>query len=357
MELLTQQMIDSMLSGSAAPPKDAGHSLTEIEIDALGESVNISMGAAAKALSTMINLKVFITTPEVTIMNSEDFEYKSMFPAVGVKIRYVEGLSGFNFFVIKQEDVRKIVDIMMGSTSDGEDFQFTELYTSAISEIMNQMMGASATSLASFFDRKVNISTPECVIIEENADTKNALELSGQVVVIKLQMSIGEIINSVLVSVMDVDFAKNLAENLIKTKLPPEPEPTKKEPPKAAAAASRAKPEPAAQPVASGKVAEPKDDYPTVSFANFNPGGDRGSSIQPNLDIIMDVPLEIIVQIGKTKRPVKEIIDFAQGSVIELEKQAGDPVDILVNGELIAKGDVVVIDDNFGVRITQILNN
>ncbi len=346
MELLSQDMIDSLLSG-ASKKSEADSPLTDMEIDALGESVNISMGAAAKALSTMINLKVMITTPEVSIEDREEFEYKSMSPAVGVKIKYVEGLSGFNFFVMKQKDVKTIVDIMMGGMSDGDESEFSELYSSAISEIMNQMMGASSTSLATFFDMKINISTPECVIIEENVNPTDELARDSKIVVIKLRLKIGDIIDSEFINVMDVAFAKKLAANLINSKLsagtkgqePPEIREIRE-----TQQAAQARP----------KSAAPAGNYPSAAFSDFDAPAPRGAS-QSNLDIIMDVPLEIIVQIGKTKRPVKEIIEFSQGSVIELEKQAGDPVDILVNGELIAKGDVVVIDDNFGVRITEIL--
>lgn len=344
MDLMTQQMIDDMLNGAGGGADD--RQLTEMEIDALGESVNISMGAGAKALSSMLNLKVLITTPSVNVLNSEEFEYKSLFPAVGVKIEYIEGLSGFNFFVMKQEDVRTIVNIMMGGSMDGGDPEFGELYTSAISEVMNQMMGASSTSLAAFFDRQINISTPSTVIIEENSDTKKALILSGKIVVIKLKLKIGDIIDSELVNVMEVPFAKELAENLINTKLSemnPAP-PKKEEPPK------KETPPPVNIKRNNERVSEHR------FVPDFSDSDNVSSGSKSNLDIIMDVPLDVVVQIGRTRKPIKEIIDYTQGSIIELEKQAGEPVDIIVNGELIAKGDVVVIDDNFGVRITEIVN-
>lgn len=322
---------------------NSGLRLTDIETDALGELVNISMGAGAKVLSTMLNLNVMITTPQVTEIDSKEFVYKSMFPAVGVKIEYIEGLTGFNFFVMKQKDIRTIVDIMMGTQSDDNDSEFSELYISAISEVMNQMMGASSTALASFFDKKVNISTPECVIVEENTDTNDALALNGRIVVIKLQLKIGDIIDSEFVNVMPLEFAKAFAVNLLNIKLTNSPtEKPEKEKAKSAAPAKETKVE---------KVFEHS------LTSDFSKSVNRGAPEKSNLNIIMDVPLEVIVQIGKTNKPVKEIIEFTQGSIIELEKQAGDPVDIIVNGELIAKGDVVVIDDNFGVRITEILNN
>jgi flagellar motor switch protein FliN/FliY len=177
------------------------------------------MGAAAKVLSTMLNMKVIISTPKVTVTSSESFEYKNLFPAVGVQIKYIQGLSGTNFFVMKQTDVRSIVDIMMGSAFDSGN-EFNELYTSAASEIMNQMMGASSTSLATFYNRKINISTPECFMLEENTDAKNSFSVSGEIVVIKMSLKIGEVIDSEFINIMPVGFAKELAENLINCSAP-----------------------------------------------------------------------------------------------------------------------------------------
>jgi flagellar motor switch protein FliN/FliY len=187
-----------------------------MEYDALGESVNISMGAAANVLSMSLNLKVIISTPKVMSIDSTAFEYKSLFPAVGVQIKYIDGLSGVNFLILKRADVMKIVNIMMGNADAEVGGEFTELHISAISEIMNQMMGASSTALASFFNRRINISTPECVLLEENDDAKSSLALSGEIVVIKLRLKMGDIIDSELVNIMPIEFAKDLADNLIR---------------------------------------------------------------------------------------------------------------------------------------------
>jgi flagellar motor switch protein FliN/FliY len=164
--------------------------LTDLETDALGESVNISMGSAAKTLSSLLNLKVIITTPKVDILKSEEFEYKSMLPAMSVTIRYIEGLTGLNFFVLKQSDITKIVNIMLGQPDKNDDNELTELHISAISEVMNQMMGASSTSLATFYRRKINISTPICIAINENNNVNDVLGLHGDIVVIKLKLII-----------------------------------------------------------------------------------------------------------------------------------------------------------------------
>lgn len=361
MDHLSQDMIDSLINSGAASSQPSNNKLTDMEIDALGESVNISMGSAAKALSTILNTKVLITTPNVSVTSSEEFEYKSLFPAVGVQIKYIEGLSGFNFFVLKQDDVKKIVNIMMGnSNAQDDDSPFTEMHTSAASEIMNQMMGASSTSLAAFFDRKINISTPECVILNEDTDAKSALSLSGEIVVIKLRLTIGDVIDSEVINVMPIKFAKEIAENLINVQIPMQTknaDKAKTEPQKHIGNQNNAQPSAQRSNSNQGviKTGQLETNYSPAEFTKFNKNNESLGS-QSNLNVIMDVPLEVTVQIGKAKKQVKEIIEFTQGSIIELEKQAGDPVDIMVNGELIARGDVVVIDDNFGVRITEIVN-
>jgi len=360
MDHLSQDMIDNLINKNTVSAQKSNVELTAMETDALGESVNISMGAAAKTLSTILNTKVLITTPKVTVTSSEEFEYKSLFPAVGVQIKYIEGLSGLNFFVMKQDDVKKIVNIMMGNTGEDTDSEFTEIHTSAVSEIMNQMMGASSTSLATFFNRKINISTPECVLINKDADAKSVLSLSGEIVVIRLKLTIGDIIDSELVSVMPIKFAKEIADNLINVQLPMQTKNVVETEPETLKPVINQQNEQANAQTHNNnqgviKTGQQETNFSPVQFANINANNENGSALS-NFNVIMDVPLEVTVQIGRASKHVKEIIEFTQGSIIELEKQAGDPVDIMVNGELIARGDVVVIDDNFGVRITEIIN-
>ncbi|MDD4698845.1 MAG: flagellar motor switch phosphatase FliY [Oscillospiraceae bacterium] len=360
MDHLSQDMTDNLINKKTDTSQENHIELNAMEIDSLGESVNISMGAAAKTLSTLLNVKVYITTPKVTVISSEKFEYISLFPAVGVQIKYIEGLSGFNFFVIKQDDVKKIVNIMTGNTSADNDDPFTEIHTSAIAEIMNQMMGSSSTALAAFFNRKINISTPECVLIDQNINAKSTLSLSGEIVVIKLKLTIGDMIDSELVNIMPIEFAKEIAENLINVQLPMQTKNvvgTDHENLKTVTNQPDVKASSQTNISNQGviKTGQQEPNISTVKFANLNANNENSATLS-NLNVIMDVPLEVAVQIGKASKQVKEIIEFTQGSIIELEKQAGDPVDILVNGELIARGDVVVIDDNFGVRITEIVN-
>ncbi|NLK40292.1 MAG: flagellar motor switch phosphatase FliY [Clostridiales bacterium] len=349
---LTQQMKDDILT-EKANKGNTELGLSELEIDALAESVNISMGAAAKALSSIFNLKVAISTPSVTIKNREEIGYKSMAPAMVVSIEYVEGLTGVNYFIIKQSDVKKIATIMMGQPiAEDDGTEPDELHISAISEVMNQMMGAASTALATFFNTKINISTPECRALVANDDSCN-IGIQGDSVVITLKIAIGDIFDGEFINIMPMTFAKKLAENLINVQLPRQTnaawnihEQSKKEEPKQKNRKEQ-----------RSETIMPKDKkVSTVKFSDFDSDTQNTTVPASNLDLIMDVPLDIVVQIGKTQRLLKDIVKLTQGSIIELEKQAGDPVDILVNGEMIARGDVVVIDDNFGVRITEIVN-
>lgn len=388
---LDQSAIDALLAqqgGDEAPPQaeempvqitvdveSPSSEISEMELDAIGESFNISMGAAAKSLSIMLNQPVNITTPDSQVMSGAEFEYKNMVPAVGVKIDYVEGLSGSNFLVMKRGDVKKMVASMMGVPLDqvDEEEPFSEIDISAVSEIMNQMMGASATALATFFNRVVNISTPSCTEIAPTDQASDVFDLSDEIVRVKLKLIVGDIINSEIIHVMPLHFAKDLAQNLIDTQLgsdatvvlDSEPEPTPEPIPQPAPAPAPAPtpappPPPPPQPMPPQQPARQQQPPPPVTVtAPYVPNFDQPMSGQQalgNLDVIMDVPLDITVEIGRAKRPVKEIMEFKQGSIVELEKQAGDPVDVIVNGELIAKGDVVVIDDYFGVRITEVIS-
>jgi len=367
-------MIDSLLNGGSGGGDENMSVLSELETDAIGESVNISMGSGAKALSTMLNLKVLITTPKVEVQKASEFQYISMFPAMGVTIKYVEGLSGFNFFVMKRSDIKRIANIMMGLPVDDGGTELSEIDISAISEAMNQMMGASSTSLATFFNRKINISTPDCSLLNENDDAKNVLGISGNIVIVKLKLIIGDIIDSEFINIMPLEFAKELAENLINVQLPAHVnsksdkksareeetdriiDSTVKEIKQKAAPPPPPPSAPPAPPRQQTAPAPMQQTYKKVEFDDFDSPATNDGPMRSNLDLIMDVPLDVVVQIGKTRKLIKDIVALTQGSIIELEKQAGSSVDVVVNGEMIARGDVVVIDDNFGVRITEILS-
>ncbi|NCC87702.1 MAG: flagellar motor switch phosphatase FliY [Clostridia bacterium] len=335
-----------------------------MEIDTIGEILNISMGAAATAVSTLLNKKVYITTPKVEVTTSGNFEFKALTPGVGVEINYIEGLSGVNVFVLKQEDVQKIVSILLQTEYDpNEEFTMDEISVSAICETMNQMMGSSSTALAQFLNRTVNISTPTPfeVDTDENFSKKYFNEFDDMIAV-KFNINVEGVLDSEFASFMSFDFAKELLSSLFSSEnnqsptveSVPAPEPVQQE-------IQQPVQQPVQQPTQkpSNQSYAPQENYniSSASFQGFEKGQvDKLEERPENLKLIMSVPLKITVELGHSKKSIKDILEFANGSIIELNKQAGMPVDILVNGQKIAKGDVVVVEEYYGVRITEILN-
>lgn len=348
--------------------------LTSIESDTIGEVLNISMGAAATAISIMLNRQVDITTPVVKVIKSNEFEYKQLEPAAGVEINYIEGLHGSNLLIMSIADVKAIVGSLLGeSVLDGE---LDEMHTSALGEVMNQMMGSASTALASFFDKSVNISPPR--IVEPRAFYDDFFEKSKSedIVTVSFKFYVDGLIDSQFVTVLPLEFAKELVSNAMNfdSSGAAEPEsiyddnvvghtqvarPIFAEP----AAAEKPKPQPQRRentpPPASRPAEKPKKNISVqnIQFESFDEEYRESDALeQMNLDLVMGVEVSVTVEIGRTKKQVKDVLNIAKGSIIELDKQAGEPVDVIVNGQLVAKGDVVVIDDNFGVRITKVLN-
>lgn len=410
-----------------------------VERDAIGEIENITMGSAATAVSNLLNAKVWITTPRVKLIKASDLQYPSLEPSVHVKIEYILGIKGSSILVLKQSDVQLILAQLMGQPLEvTDDFEFDEMNISAVCEVMNQMMGASATALADLLGMPVDISTPVASVKE--ADTSNyfpAEDPDDYVVAISFSLTIDGVIQSEFISILSIELAKSMAGMMLQgftsddTAAPPAPEPAAPAssggtmsqaeiealmngggaapaPQPGMAPAPQQQPYPGQQPgmdpyaqqpyppqamppygyppqgyLAPGAMpmgqpqAMPPYGYPPQTAAPM-PYGNMGVNVQPvqlqqfdtshmsvdlngeqqdNLKLLMNVPLDVTVEIGSAKRRVKEILDFTQGTIIELERQAGAPVDVIVNGHLIARGDVVVIEDNFAVRITEIIKS
>ncbi len=375
---------------------------SDLQKDAIGEILNISMGSAATAVSELLSAKVWITTPRVEVRKAKEMEYHKLEPAVCVKIQYVKGLTGANMMVWKQDDVQLILNQLMGQPLVvSPDFEFDELNISAVSEVMNQMMGASATALSNFLGFTVDISTPKPIIMDEVNSSFDVTEFEPDetVVSVTFDLTIEGVIQSEFASVMEASFAKAIADKMLGEgdDAPAEPEPAPAPaaapaPTPAPAPAPAPAPMPAPTPTAEGQPMPGAEGYPypyppqpypypypapgygypagaptpaptpiniqNAQFQSFSePSVQLNGEQKDNLNLLMDVPLQISVEIGTARRKVRDILDFSQGSIIELERQAGAPVDIVVNGNLIAKGDVVVIDDNFAVRITEIIKS
>ena len=421
-----------------------------MEIDAIGEIMNISLGASATAGSNMLDHRVDITTPSVSVVPIEEFTLGELEPAIGIEIKYVSGLEGSNIMLLKRHDVKTIVEILMGTEISDEEFEFNDLTISAVCEVMNQMMGAASTALSDFLGRSVNISTPQSFTLDDldQFEREHFQYDSGMVVVAKFMLSIENVLKSEFVNVMSVDLARELIAGFgvdlsdgegkgAKSEEEVKPEPSTggaklsqeeierlmsggapSAPPPASSGSGKLSQEeierlmsggaPSAPPPASsgsGKLSQeeieqlmsgmapsaaqaapPRQPEPQQSSARpyeaagqYMPappayaGEPRVINTKPvqlppldvadkigqeqaqNLELIMSVPLEVSVEIGRTRRKVEDILTFSKGSLVVLDKLAGDQVDLFVNGLCVARGDVVVIDDNFGIRITEVL--
>lgn len=377
------------------------------EIDAVGEILNISMGSAATAVSELLNAKVWITTPQVNVVKAGELNYDRLEPAICVKIVYVSGIEGQNMMVLKQDDVQLILNQLMGNPLVvSPDFEFDEMNISAVSEVMNQMMGASATALSDLLGISVDISTPTPYLIEQtNFCDLAELDPEQTIVAVTFNLTVDGVMNSEFMSVMSVELAKSLSGKMIEKFNADDSAGTEAAAPAAPAAqpasAPAPQPAPAAQPAQPSQPAPVAQPAPAPGGYPYQPQGQPAPAPYPgygypnqyaaygaypppappvniqnaqlhqfdamdfglptdqqdNLKLLMGVPLEISVEIGTARRKVKDILEFTQGTIIELERQAGAPVDVVVNGNLIARGDVVVIDDNFAVRITEIVKS
>lgn len=402
-DMLSQAEIDALLNGTSleedsqitdlkeeSPPTDTDIQpkapkaalLTSEDKDALGEIGNICMGTSATTLYALLGQKVSITTPRVEETTWEEVSKKFTKPYIAVKVQYTEGLKGYNLLIIKEEDAKIITDLMMGGDGFGNiQAEFSDLHLSAISEAMNQMVGSSSTSLSSMFEKRVDISPPEPSLIGIAEDDKKIrIDRDSIIVVILFSLKVGDLIDSEIMQILPIAFAKEMAHNLLHQEEPTTPLATP--PPVHTSPSQTAKPH-AEMP----QYQAPPQQMPPMQQNPYGPYGyppmpqyqmpprqelQQPVNVQPmhfqtfddglaeterkNMGLLMDVPLQIAVELGRTTKKIREILEFGQGSIIELDKLAGEPVDIMVNGKTIAKGEVVVIDESFGVRITDIIH-
>jgi len=339
-------------------------SITQEERDALGEIGNISMGTSATTLYSLLRNKVVITTPRVHITNIQELKATYPIPFISIEVSYTEGLHGSNLMIIKEDDAKMIADLMMGGDGTNLEAELDDVRMSAVGEAMNQMMGSAATSLSTMLNKDINISPPSLNKINLATDSLEAhFSDDEDIVNISFRMEVGDFFKSEIMQLMPIPFAKTLVKELYSLSSPSEEvaaaeaveEDNYQDVPKVSAS-SQMEPASSQQMIHSMPLEKPqKVTVNPVEFPTFDaePVSNKGHSI----DLIMDVPLEITVELGRTIKTIKEILDFAPGTIVELDKISGEPVDILVNGKFIAKGEVVVIDENFGVRITDIINS
>jgi len=413
---LTQEEIDALLNGAASEPAASDSAsneeassvlsddlLSSMEKDALGEIGNISMGSAATTLSVLLGHKVNITTPTVSVDTMSTIQNQYPMPYLVVEVGYVIGINGNNILAIQASDASIIADLMMGGDGLNPQEELNEIHMSAVGEAMNQMMGTVATSLSTMFNKKIDISPPKVNLIDLGAEDKITDLVNNDEPVVKtsFRMEVDGLIDSEIMQILPLNVAKEMvsflmgggAEAEVQEAPAPAPEsapaPAAPEPAPVAAAPAPAAPQ-APQPAAPQYAAPPQPQYAAppqqpqytappmgaqpvyappayannvvasgvpVQNAQFAPLTNEPVEVNAaNISLIQDVPLQVTVELGRTKKSIREILEFSTGSIIELDKLAGEPVDIHVNGQLTAKGEVVVIDENFGVRITEIVS-
>ncbi len=361
---------DASADASAADASQIDtNALTDMEKDALGEIGNISMGSAATTLSVLLGNKVNITTPNVSLATMSAIKDQYPMPYLIVEVGYTIGIDGNNILAIQASDAGIIADLMMGGDGSNPDSEIGEIAMSAVGEAMNQMMGAVATSLSTMFDKKIDISPPRVNLIDLGSEDK-VTEIVGNdetIVKISFRMEVDGLIDSEIMQILPVHVAKEMVESLTASGQAEEPEPVAAPAPAPAPAPAAAPaPAPAAAPAPQQAAPMPQGGYGMaaqphvatnvpVSPAQFTPLSTQPVQVNDaNIGLILDVPLQVTVELGRTKKSIKEILELTNGSIVELDKLAGEPVDINVNGKFLAKGEVVVIDENFGVRITEI---
>ena len=383
---LSQAEIDALLAGAGGDSSsdssggdasfDSGNEdelLSPIEKDALGEIGNISMGSAATTLSTLLGHKVNITTPNVTVAPMNVIQQHYPLPYLVVEVAYTVGIDGNNVFAIQATDAAVIADLMMGGDGTNPDPELNEIHLSAVGEAMNQMMGAVATSLSTMFNKKIDISPPKVNLVDFGKEDLAKENRTEPMVRVAFHMEVDGLIDSEIMQILTVKVAKEMVDSLMGGNDEPAPAPV------AQPAAPTPPPAPKATPA---PPPPPPQNYPPPQQQQYPPQnyGYGSSQMQPNvvtnmpvspaqftplstepvqineanIGLILDVPLQVTVELGRTKKTIKEILDLATGSIVELDKLAGEPVEIQVNGHFLAKGEVVVIDENFGVRITEI---
>ena len=386
--VLSQEEINALLNDPGASGPGSVNELTDVEKDEIGEIANICMGTAATTLFSLVNRKVEISTPVVSYSSWNNISSEYERPCVFIRIAYTEGLDGNNILILKENDVKIITDLMMGGDGTNIEGELGELHLSAICEAMNQMMGSASTSLSSMLERKIDISPPTADVVDMTSDIdEGSIDqfLTGNFVKISFHMEIGDLVDSTIMQLYPVSFAKEMCEGVMHNmNLGQDGGENKETADTSAPSASNAQTAQNmhqtqtsqqtanAQQMMGGQMMNGQQimggqtmmgGYPTEQPVNVQPaqfsafsGGTVGGYPAENIGLIMDVPLEVTVELGRTQKSISDILDFGPGKIIELNKIAGEPIDVLVNGKYVAKGEVVVIEESFGVRITEIVN-
>ncbi len=362
---LSQEEIDSLLNGGGLSPEPPQEEiLSDIEKDLLGEIGNISMGSASTALSQIINQQVNITTPVVSVTTLKTLKDSFQVPNIALEVKYISGISGENLLVMKITDAAIIANLMMGGDGKVDSHELSEIEESAVSEAMNQMIGSAATSMATMFAREVNISPPNSKIWSDSTtQLTDKIDENEDIIQVSFRLNIGDLVDSTIMQILPVITAKKIVSIMMGTENSqaeqPKPVEQKVEPQvrQSYEVSEPVQSQTYSEPAQTRYAEQPQQPPVEVHKASFQPLRESGSASMPrNIDLILDVPLEVSVVLGRTKKSIKDILNLGTGSLIELDKLAEEPVEILVNGKIVAYGEVIVVDENFGVRLTSIVS-
>lgn len=343
--MISQEEIDALLMKNTHV---GVNDLSALEKDIIGEVGNISMSTAATTLSTILGKKVSITTPRVTWKPLREVLQEFQSPKVVAKVDFKQGLSGNNIFMVDVQDAAIIADLMMGGDGLVESTLMDELQQSALAEAMNQMIGSASTAMATMIEKEIDINPPTVNLWERDKGYEiQGMNMDSYVCKIEFDLNVETLIESKIMQLFErqtlEDIVGVMRQDLEDAHEVSQPKPEAKlEPP------SEKEPMPALGNESGVHVQKP-------IFDTLDPGKEPLGTPR-NLDLIMDVPLEFSVVLGKSRKTIKDILSLGNGSVIELNKQADEALEIYVNGKLIAQGEVVVINENFGIRITNILS-
>lgn len=348
-KILDQAEIDALLNSNFVDEHVDEHvheKLSDEDLDALGEIANISMGSAATVLSELVNQQVVITNPTITKMTYRELVAQLPDPYMAIEVQFTKGLKGANLLVLKNADCEILANMMMGEPPVAKNEIMDEMHMSAATEAMNQMIASSATAMSQVFNTSVDISPPDLILIDNDSSNIDIKDMD--LVVIKFNMTVGDIINSELIQMMPVLTAKEQARLLFNVTNVTENQEVLNDTPTNHGSTNINSSNVNANPVSTmiATTYPEEDNYMEQEFS----GGEK------NFDLILDIPLKVSVELGRTKKPINEILQYQSGSILELNKLVDENVDILVNGTLVAKGEVVVINENFGVKITNIIS-
>lgn len=345
--------------------------LTDMENDIIGEVGNISMGSAATALSDMIGKRVSITTPVISVTTLKKMRESFEIPNIAVEIKYVTGIAGKNIFCMKVTDAAVIANLMMGGTGETSCQTLSEIEESAVSEAMNQMMGSAATSMATMFSRKVDISPPKSKVWDST--TVNMSDNIGEeeaIIQVAFRLQIENLIDSIIMQVLSVETVKKIEAIMMGS----EPAEEHNEVAKSSDIVIESKQDAVEKikdqaSIKEEVVTKEKSESNTCSSVSENePFNDKMQKVEfksfnetnyvsKNTNSIFDVPLNIQVVLGNAERTIKEVMNFGKGTLLELNQVADQPIELHVNGKVIAYGEVVVVDGNLAVNITDVNKN